>query len=111
MYAAETYLCGEVLEHAAKSIGGKIEDKVALNKALHEAKVPDTLRGPVSFDKFGNVVGNIYIRKVEKKGDKYVNAVIKTYPNVSQFWTYNVDEFLKNPVYSRDNPPAKNLEN
>jgi branched-chain amino acid transport system substrate-binding protein len=111
VYAAETYLCGEVLDHAAKQIGGKVEDKAALNKALHEAKVPDTLRGPVSFDKYGNVVGNIYIRKVEKKRGKLVNTVIKTYPNVSQFWTYNVDEFLKSPVYARDYPPAKNLEN
>ena len=82
VYAAETYLCGEVLEHAAKAIGGKIEDKNALNKALHEAKVPDTLRGPVSFDKYGNVVGNIFIRKVEKKGGKLVNTVVKTYPDV-----------------------------
>ena len=111
VYAAETYLCGEVLDHAAKEIGGKVEDKNALNKALHKAKVPDTLRGAVSFDKFGNVVGNIFIRKVEKKGGKLVNTVIKTYPNVSQFWTYNVDEFLKNPVYARDYPPTKNLEN
>jgi branched-chain amino acid transport system substrate-binding protein len=110
VYAAETYVCGEVLEHAVKAIGGKVEDKEALNKALHTAKLPDSLRGPLSFDEFGNVVGNIYIRKVEKKGGKYVNAVVKTYPNVSQFWTYNKDEFLKNPVYSRDYPPAKNLE-
>ena len=36
--------------------------------------------------------------------------MIKTYPNVSQFWTYKPEEFLKNPVYSRDYPPAKNLE-
>ncbi len=35
---------------------------------------------------------------------------IYTYPNVSQFWTYDPKEFLKNPVYSRDWPPAKNLE-
>jgi branched-chain amino acid transport system substrate-binding protein len=111
VYAAETYLCGEVLEHALKSIGGKVEDKDVFMKALKTAKVPDTLRGPVSFDEFGNVVGNIYIRRVEKKGDKYVNAVVKTYPDVSQFWTYKQDEFLKNPVYSRDYPPAKNLEN
>ena len=62
------------------------------------------------FDELGNAVGNAYIRKVEKKGGKYVNAVIKTYPDVGQFWTYNKDEFLKNPVYSRDYPPAKNLE-
>ena len=110
VYAAETYVCGEVLEHAAKAVNGKIEDKDTFIKALREAKVPDTLRGPVRFDELGNAVGNIYIRKVEKKNGKYVNAVIKTYPDVSQFWTYGKDAFLKNPVYSRDYPPAKNLE-
>ncbi|MFZ1097402.1 MAG: ABC transporter substrate-binding protein [Xanthobacteraceae bacterium] len=110
VYAAETYVCGEVLDHAAKAVNGKVEDKDTFMKALKEAKVPDTLRGPVRFDEFGNVVGNIYIRKVEKKNGKYVNAVVKTYPDVSQFWTYSKDEFLKNPVYSRDYPPAKNLE-
>jgi branched-chain amino acid transport system substrate-binding protein len=110
VYAAETYLCGEVLEHAVKAISGKVEDKDVLMKALKDAKVPDTIRGPVSFDELGNVVGNIFIRKVEKKDGKYVNTVVKTYPNVSQFWTYKQDEFLKNAVYSRDYPPAKNLE-
>jgi len=110
VYAAETYLCGEVLEHALKTVGGKAEDKEPFMKALKGAKLSDTLRGPVRFDELGNVVGNIYLRKVEKKGGKYVNAVIKTYPDVSQFWTYKQDEFLKNPVYSRDYPPAKNLE-
>ena len=28
--------------------------------------------------------------------------MIKTYPDVSQFWTYNPDEFLKHPVYNRE---------
>ncbi len=110
VYAAETYLCGEVLDHALKAIGGKIEDKPVFMKALREANVPDTLRGPVRFDELGNVVGNSYIRKVERKGGKLVNTVVKTYPDVSQFWTYKQDEFLKNPVYSRDYPPARNLE-
>jgi branched-chain amino acid transport system substrate-binding protein len=110
VYAAETYLSAEVLEHALKQIGGKVEDKDVFMKALRDAKVPATLSGPLSFDDLGNVVSNMYIRKVEKKGGKYVNTVVKTYPNVSQFWTYNKDEFLKNPVYSRDYPPARNLE-
>ena len=40
-----------------------------------------------------------------------MNSVIKTYPNVSQFWTYNADEFLKKPVYNRESwPENKNLE-
>ena len=110
VYAAETYVCCEVLENVLQKIGGKAEDKPVFMKALKEANVPNTIRGPLRFDELGNAVGNAYIRKVEKKDGKYVNTVIKTYPNVGQFWTYKQDEFLKAPVYSRDNPPAKNLE-
>jgi branched-chain amino acid transport system substrate-binding protein len=29
---------------------------------------------------------------------------------VSQFWTYNEKDFLAAPVYGRDVPAAKNLE-
>ena len=53
---------------------------------------------------------NIYIRKVERRNGKLVNVVLKTYPNVSQFWTYNPKEFLAAPVYSRDVPASKFLE-
>ena len=110
-YAAAVYTNCAVLEAALKSIDTKIEDKAALMKALRENKVEETCRGPVSFDKYGNVVGNVYIRRVEKKDGKLVNTVIKTYPNVSQFWTYDPDEFLKKPVYNRDSwPENKNIE-
>ncbi len=108
-YAAATYTEAAVLEATLKQINGKIEDKQAFMKAVRSIKV-NTCRGPVSFDKYGNVVGSVYIRKVARKEGRLVNSVIHTYPNVSQFWTYNPEEFLKNPVYSRDWPPAKNLE-
>jgi branched-chain amino acid transport system substrate-binding protein len=29
---------------------------------------------------------------------------------VNQFWDMKPEEFLKNPVYSREYPPARNLE-
>ena len=108
-YAAATYVEAAVLEAALASVNGKIEDKPAFMKALRATKI-DTARGPVAFDEYGNIVGNVYIRKVERKEGRLGNAVIYTYPNVSQFWTYDAKEFLKNPVYSRDWPPAKNLE-
>ena len=108
-YAAATYTNGAVLQSALEAVKGRIEDKQAFMKALRATKV-DTCRGPVSFDAYGNVVGNVYIRKVERKEGRLVNSVVHTYPNVSQYWTYKPDEFLKNPVYSRDFPPAKNLE-
>jgi len=110
-YAAATYTNGAVLEAALKKVEGRIEDKNALEAALRASDKIPTCRGPVSFDKYGNVVGNIYIRKVEKKGGKLVNIVIKTYPNVSQFWTYDADEFLNHPVYNRETwPGGKNIE-
>jgi branched-chain amino acid transport system substrate-binding protein len=105
-YAAATYTNGAVLEAALKSIGADIENKAALNKALRENTVADTCRGPVRFDKYGNVVGNVYIRRVEKRAGRLVNTVIKTYTEVSQFWTYDPDEFLKSPVYNRDTWPV-----
>jgi branched-chain amino acid transport system substrate-binding protein len=108
-YAAATYTEAAVLDATLQRIKGNIEDKQGFMKAVRSIKV-DTCRGPVSFDQYGNVVGNIYIRKVERKEGRLVNRVIHTYPNVSQFWTYKPEEFLKNPVYSRDFPPYKNLE-
>ncbi len=108
-YAAATYTNGAVLESALNEVKGKVEDKQAFMKALRGTKAL-TARGPVSFDEYGNVVGSVYIRRVERKEGRLVNSVIYTYPGVSQFWTYDPKAFLANPVYSRDYPPAKNLE-
>jgi len=108
-YAAGTYVNGAILEAAIAAVHGKFTDKVALMAALRKTNIP-TARGYVKFDELGNVVGDVYIRQVERKDGRLVNSVIKTYPNVSQFWTYDQKQFLANPVYSRDWPPAKNLE-
>ena len=108
-YAGSTYMSGEVLEAALKTVKANAEDKKALMAAIRGNNV-DTIRGIIKFDEFGNVIGNVYIRKVTRSDGRLVNAVVKTYPDVSQFWTYDQKEFLKNPVYSRDYPPAKNLE-
>ena len=105
-YAAGTYLYGEVLYAAIEALKGRVEDKQAFIRALRAVRV-DTLRGPIEFDEYGNVVGNIYIRKVERKDGRLVNSNIYTYPKVSQFWTYDPKEFLKHPVWSRDYPPMK----
>ena len=108
-YAAGTYVAAQVMDAALAKVGGRIEDKQAFITAVREGSFPDTARGPVRFDRFGNVVGDVYIRRVEKQGGRFVNAVVKTYPAVSQFWTYDQAEFLKQPVYARDSPPARYL--
>ena len=109
-YTVGAYLAGSFLEAAANSLGGKVEDRQALAKALRGVALADSPLGPVRIDEYGNPVLNIYIRRVERMNGRLMNKVIDTYPAVSQFWTYEPKAFLQNPVYSRDWPPAKNLE-
>ena len=109
-YSAGMYVAGECVEAAIEKLGGQADDRKAFAEALHAVWLTDTPRGPVKFDHLGNVVGDVFIRKCERKGGQLVNTIVKTYANVSQFWTYDKKAFLANPVYSRDYPPAKNLE-
>ncbi len=106
-YAACFYVNGQIIEAALRTTGGKSDDPAALINAVRSVKIADTPRGAVSFDDHGNIVCDVFIRRVEKQNGKLVNRTIKTYPAVSQFWTYNPKWFLAQPVYSRDFPPLK----
>jgi branched-chain amino acid transport system substrate-binding protein len=106
-YTVGAYMACQFLNNALEQVKGNTDDKAALMKALRNVNIPDSPYGPVKLDKYGQPVLDITIRKVEKKDGQLRNTVIKTYPAVSQFWTYNPDEFLKNPVYARDWAPAK----
>ena len=105
--AACLYINGMVAEAALNQTGGGTDDKEAFMKALRAVALSDSPRGAFHFDHFGNVVGNIFIRRCERKGGKLINNIVKTYPDVSQFWTYDEKWFLSQPVYSRDYPPLK----
>src|SRR5512132_3607663 len=107
LYSAGLYINGQVAAAALEKTDGKTDDREAFNKALRSVSLTDTPRGPFTFDRFGNVVGSFYVRRIERKGGKLVNTTIKAYPKVSQFWTYDEKWFLSQPVYSRDYPPLK----
>jgi len=106
-YSENCYTGARILGEAVRAIGGKVEDRPALVAALRQVKITDAPRGPVEMDAYGNPTQNIYIRKVERVGGKLQNTVIHTYPAVSQFWKYDPEEFLKQPVYSREFPPCR----
>jgi branched-chain amino acid transport system substrate-binding protein len=114
-FSESNYTTAMMIDDVMKETDGKWPGAlpfIAKMQALHV----DAVRGPLSFDDMRNVVQNIYIKKVEKTKlfgnakPELWDVVIKTYPNVSQFWTYGKDAFLKQPVYSRDYPPCKFCE-
>ncbi len=106
-YSETCYITGRWINEAAKAIGGNVEDREKFLAALRKVEIPDAPRGPIKLDAYGNPVQNIYIRKVEKKEGELWNTVIHTFTGVSQFWKYNPEEFLKQPVYDRNFPPCK----
>ncbi len=111
-FSESNYTTAQMIDEVMKKSGGKWPGTDTFLKTMAALKI-DAVRGPVSFDDMRNPVQNIYIKKVEKKQmfgyDKpeLWNTVIKTYPNVSQFWTYGKAKFLAQPVYSREFPPCK----
>jgi branched-chain amino acid transport system substrate-binding protein len=108
-YAAIMYVSCQVIDAGLKAVGGDASDKEKFVAALRSVNLADTPRGPVKFDHLGNIVGSFYVRRLGTEGAKYGlkfwNKTIKTYDNVSQFWTWPEAEFLAHPVYSRDYPP------
>ena len=114
-YAETNYTTALVIDEVMKKTSGKWPGSEEFLKIMQGLKI-EAPRGPVSFDDMRNPIQNIYIKKIEKKKmfgydkDELWNTVIKTYPKVSQFWTYGKDKFLAQPVYDRDYPPCKYCE-
>jgi branched-chain amino acid transport system substrate-binding protein len=114
-YSENSYTTGQWIDEAMKQAGGKWPGPKQFIKIMQGLKL-DAVRGPVALDDMRNPIENIYIKKVEKRKmfgydkDELWNTVIKTYPNVSQFWTYGEKKMLAQPVYSREFPPCKFCE-
>jgi branched-chain amino acid transport system substrate-binding protein len=110
-YSESNYTTAQLIDEAIKKAGGKFPGPEKLVELMGSLKI-DAVRGPISFED-RNPIQNIYIKKVEKKKmfgypkEELWNTVIKTYPNVSQYWTYGKAKFLAQPLYSRDFPPCK----
>jgi len=114
-YSESNYTTAQMIDEVMKRNKGKWPGPQQFIKAITSLKL-DAVRGPVYFDDMRNPVQNIYIKKVEKKKmfgypqEELWNTVIKTYPDVGQFWKYKKADYLKTPLYSRDYPPCKHCE-
>src|SRR5215471_16616491 len=109
-YTAGPYTALLIIEEALKTTGSNTDDAAAFLKAMHDVRLSRGPIGPVRLDEYGTPVLDIYIRKVARVNGKLVNTIVAKYPQVSQFWTYDPAQFVRQPTFSRDYPPSKNLE-
>lgn len=102
--AAAFYTNGQWISEAIKAVNGDLSNKDAFLAAMRKVKLDDSAFGPMTLDAYNNPVENVYIRKTVAAPDTAKsgvwNVVVQTIPNVSQFWTYNPADYLKQPVYS-----------
>jgi branched-chain amino acid transport system substrate-binding protein len=88
---------------ALEKMGGKVEDREAFVDTVLKTELDGSPLGKtVKLDAYGNPIYDVYIRRIVKRGDgKFWNVPITTYPNVSQFWKYDPETYMKQPPYSR----------
>jgi branched-chain amino acid transport system substrate-binding protein len=104
-FGESAYTAGLWTKTAIDSIKGNVEDRAAFLKAMRSVSVKAP-RGPLKLDAYDNPIQNVYVSKIEKVkhpilGDVLINVPVKTYTDVSQFWTWKPEEFLKQGPYKR----------
>ncbi len=101
-YAAVCYIAAQWTAKALDEVGGDIEDVDAFLEAVRGLEF-ESPGGPVKLDQYDNPDQNVYIREVQVREDgRMWNVPIHTFENVSQFYEYDPEQFLKCPVYSRE---------
>lgn len=102
LYSAGAYTAAQWISQALEEIDGDASDTEAFVEAAQSIEL-DTPLGPMRLDEYNNPIYNAYLREVVAREDGTLwNVPLQTYEEVSQFWTYDPEEYLEQPVYSRD---------
>jgi branched-chain amino acid transport system substrate-binding protein len=91
-----TYVALAAIHQALTATGGNIEDKPKFLEALRRMDL-EAPRGHVRFDRYQNVITNVFITRIEKAGDQIVPVVVETIPEMDQFLGMAPEDYLKRP--------------
>jgi len=97
---------GGWLSTSLKNVNGDTTGYITFLAAIRSVRLINSPLGPMKLDAYNAPVENVYIRKVVATTGEFAqyaktwNVVVKTYPNVSQFWTYRPSDYLKQPSYT-----------
>ena len=102
LYAAGSYMMAQVVAEALKTTGGEVNGAEFV-EAARGVSLENSLYGPLEFDDYNNVVGPVYQTEIVDRGDGTLWAVVaETFDDVSQFWNKTPEEYMENPVFTRD---------
>jgi branched-chain amino acid transport system substrate-binding protein len=102
LYAAGSYMMAQVVAQTLEKTDGVLDGDSFINEA-RKLTFDDSLYGPMKFDDHNNVVGPVYLTEVQKRDEStFWNVPVETFNDQSQFWDKTPDEYMKQPVFSRD---------
>ena len=84
-YSEQGYVAAQLIAAAVEALKGETGDRARLRDALKTAA--PTIRpprGPVQFDRYQQVITDIFVTRVERQGGRLVNAIVDRVPGVSQ---------------------------
>ncbi|HEX2154483.1 MAG TPA: ABC transporter substrate-binding protein [Acidimicrobiia bacterium] len=102
LYAAGSYMMARVVAEALATTGGQVNGSEFID-AARGVSLDNSLYGPLEFDDYNNVVGPVYVTDIVEREDGTLWAVVdETFEDVSQFWNKSPEEYMENPVFTRD---------
>ncbi|MBI3015869.1 MAG: penicillin-binding protein activator [Candidatus Tectomicrobia bacterium] len=88
-YSEEGYTSAQLAVAAIEDLKGGIDNKDQFLEAIRRvAPKIKAVRGPIRFDRYQQVITNIYVMKTDKVGGQLVNSIIARIPEVSQEATW-----------------------
>jgi branched-chain amino acid transport system substrate-binding protein len=102
-YSASTYTAAQWFAETLEAEDGDMSDVPAFLEALKGVQLDNSPFGPMQLDEYGGTIATMYLREVAKDEEgRLYNKVVEEYPDVSQFWNYDPQAFLDQPVYTRE---------
>ncbi len=101
LYAAGSYLMAQIVAETLTQTNGAVDETFI--ETASGLTFEDSVYGPIRFDDYNNVVGNVYLTEVTQRDDGvYWNVPVETFEEQSQFWNMEPDAYLEQPIFSRD---------
>jgi branched-chain amino acid transport system substrate-binding protein len=82
------------------------ENGEAFAAVSQDIDLSDAPSSAITVDEYNRQVRDFYIVKLVDDGGTITDELVETVPEVTQFWTFDPQEFLAQPLFSRDYPPA-----
>lgn len=97
-YSEGSYVAAKVIHEAIEKLEGDLSDKDKVNEALASVSF-EAPRGNFRFDSYNSPVHDVYVFEVKRNDGRLVNSPIERYSEISQFYTWEPEEYMALPPY------------